>query len=64
MPVAALARNSAGESTVWVHVSAERFAPRRVSAQPLDASSVVLSTGVTGGERVVTVGANLLAQIR
>lgn len=64
MPVAALARNNAGESTVWVHVSAERFAPRRVSAQPLDASSVALTTGVTGGERVVTVGANLLAQIR
>ena len=44
--------------------SAERFAQRRVSAQPWTPAAVALTTGVTGGERVVTEGANLLAQIR
>lgn len=64
VPVTALARNSAGESVVWVHVGAERFTQRRVTAQALDASTVVVTTGVSGGERVVSVGANLLAQVR
>lgn len=61
---AALVRNSAGDSVVWVHVGPERFAPRKVSSQPLDATSVALTLGVSGGERVVTQGANLLAQVR
>lgn len=64
VPQASVARNSAGDSVVWVHVAPERFAPRRVSAQPLDAGAVALTTGVVTGERVVSEGANLLAQIR
>jgi hypothetical protein len=35
-----------------------------VSAQQLDAGAVALTTGVVTGERVVTEGANLLAQVR
>ncbi|MCF8212008.1 MAG: HlyD family efflux transporter periplasmic adaptor subunit [Rhodoferax sp.] len=64
VPVAALARNSAGESVVWVHISPERFVQRRVSAQPLDAKTLVVTTGVIGGDRVVSQGSNLLAQVR
>ena len=64
VPQAALTRNSAGDSVVWVHVGPERFAPRKVNSQPLDASSVALTAGVVGAERVVTQGANLLAQVR
>lgn len=64
VPEAAVARNSAGETAVWVHVAPERFVQRRVSAQPLDALTVALTAGVATGERVVSEGANLLAQIR
>ncbi|MDO9234487.1 MAG: efflux RND transporter periplasmic adaptor subunit [Aquabacterium sp.] len=64
VPQAALSRNSAGDTLVWVHLGAERFGPRKVSSQPLDASTVVLTAGIASGERVVSVGANLLAQVR
>ncbi len=64
IPVAALARNSAGETVVWVHIGPERFAQRRVSAQPLDASTVAVTIGIASGDRVVSQGANLLAQVR
>lgn len=64
VPQASVTRNSAGDTVVWVHIAPERFAPRRVSAQPLNADAVALTTGVVGGERVVTDGANLLAQVR
>ena len=64
LPHAALARNSAGDSVVWVHIGAERFAPRKVTSQPLDAGSVAVTQGLAAGERVVSVGASLLAQVR
>ena len=44
--------------------SAERFAPRKVQVQPLDAQRSLVTSGLTAGERVVTQGATLLAQIR
>ncbi|WP_114969643.1 efflux RND transporter periplasmic adaptor subunit, partial [Rhodoferax ferrireducens] len=64
VPQAALARNSAGDTVVWVHLGAERFGPRKVSSQPLDAGTVAVTAGIASGERVVSVGANLLAQVR
>jgi hypothetical protein len=64
VPHAAVARNSAGDTVVWVHVAPERFAQRRVVAQALDAGAVALTQGVASGERVVSEGANLLAQVR
>ncbi len=64
LPRSALVKNGAGETVVWVHVEAERFAPRRVGFQSLDAVSVALTSGIAGGERVVTEGATLLAQVR
>ena len=64
VPHAAVARNSAGDTVVWVHVAPERFAPRRVVAQALDAGAMALTQGVASGERVVSEGANLLAQVR
>jgi hypothetical protein len=64
VPHAALVRNGAGDSVVWVHAGAERFVPRKVTSQPLDASSVAVTQGLAAGERVVSVGASLLAQVR
>lgn len=53
-----------GLSTVYVKERAERFASRPVRVAPLDADRVVLLSGVRTGERVVTVGASLLSQVR
>jgi len=64
LPAATLARNAANEPVVWVKVAPERFEPRRVRTQPLDAVRVVALEGLDGGERVVTEGAVLLGQVR
>ncbi|MFZ3037994.1 MAG: HlyD family efflux transporter periplasmic adaptor subunit [Rugosibacter sp.] len=64
IPAAAVVRNAANESVVWVHESAERFVSRKVKAAALDGHSVVVTDGLNGGERVVVQGAASLAQIR
>jgi hypothetical protein len=64
VPQAALVRNGAGDWVVWVHTDAERFVPRPVRSTPLDAATALVTTGLAGGERVVTQGAGLLAQAR
>ncbi len=64
LPATALARNASNETIVWVKTQAERFAPRPVRTRPLDAARVLVTDGLAGGERVVTDGAPLLAQIR
>ena len=64
LPLAALDRNAAGESIVWLHTAPERFTPRVVRTRPLDARSVVVTEGLKAGDRVVTQGASLLAQVR
>ena len=61
---AALIKGGAGETTVWVHAGAERFVQRRVTALSVDAVNVALTTGIASGERVVTEGAGLLAQVK
>lgn len=64
VPVAAVARGASGEQIVWVHTSAERFVPKKVQTQNLDAGNVVVTAGLAGGERVVVQGASSLAQVR
>ena len=64
VPQAAVMQNAANETVVWVHESAERFKPRRVQAQVLDATRSVVTAGLMPGERVVVQGAPLLAQVR
>jgi hypothetical protein len=64
VPAAALVRSSANEPLVWVKAAPERFEPRRVRTQPLDAARVLVTSGLAGGERVVTDGAPLLNQVR
>lgn len=64
LPSPAVVRTASGDTVVWVHVSAERFEPRRVEALPLDAARLVVAKGLTGGERVVVEGAALLGQVR
>ena len=64
VPQAAVMQNAANETVVWVHESAERFKPRRVQVQVLDATRSVVTAGLMPGERVVVQGATLLAQVR
>ncbi|WP_265941911.1 efflux RND transporter periplasmic adaptor subunit [Dechloromonas sp. A34] len=64
IPAAAVVRNAANESVVWVHESAERFVARKVKTAALDGHTVAVTDGLSGGERVVIQGAAALAQIR
>ncbi len=64
VPQASLAKNGAGETVVWVHAGAERFTPHKVRFQSLDASTAAVTSGIQNGERIVTEGAGLLAQMR
>lgn len=63
-PLAALTRNSAGETVLWVHVGAEKFVPRKVRFQALDGANAAVTEGVAAGERMVAQGASALAQVR
>ncbi|BAL26749.1 efflux RND transporter periplasmic adaptor subunit [Azoarcus sp. KH32C] len=64
LPAEALTRNGAGEPVVWVHVTAERFVPRKVTTAPVDAATVAVTAGLAAGERVVVKGAASLALVR
>lgn len=64
VPQSAVTQNAANETVVWVHESAERFKPRKVQLQPLDATRSLVTAGLAAGERVVVQGATLLAQVR
>lgn len=64
LPAGAVATGSSGERLVWVHESAERFRARKVEAAPLDGQRVLVTSGLSGGERVVVQGASLLSQAR
>jgi len=64
VPQGSVTKNSSGETMVWVHATAERFVPKKVNVQPLDADTVAVLEGLHDGDRVVTKGAALLGQIR
>lgn len=53
-----------GGTVVYEHVSAERFEPRIVRVEPLDAEQVLVAGGLAPGRRVVVQGAELLDQVR
>jgi RND family efflux transporter MFP subunit len=64
VPADALVRDANGQPIVWVHTDPELFEPRRVLHEPLDATRVVVRSGLKAGERVVVQGATLLSQVR
>lgn len=64
VPRDAVVRNTGSDTFVWLHVSAERFVPRRVRTQTLDAARLAIPEGIQAGERIVTQGAALLNQVR
>lgn len=64
IPRSAVVRGANGQPIVYEHLSAERFMPREVKTEPLDASRVLVLAGLAPGRRIVTEGAELLDQIR
>jgi hypothetical protein len=64
VPREAVLRGANGQSIVYEHSNAERFVPREVRVEQLDAARVLIIAGVEPGKRIVTQGAELLNQIR
>jgi membrane fusion protein, heavy metal efflux system len=64
MPRDAVVRGGNGEPVVWRHTDPERFEARPVRTEAFDATRLVISAGLSEGERVVTRGAELINQIR
>jgi len=64
VPAAALMRNPANQTVVWVKTAPERFEPRPVVVEPLDGVNVAVTDGLAPGERVAVHGATLINQIR
>lgn len=64
VPAAALMKNAANQTVVWVKTAPEAFVPRVVAFEPLDGASVLVTSGLDGGERIVTQAAALLNQVR
>ena len=64
LPAQAVVRNPSNEPIVWIKSGAERFIPQPVQFQVLDASTVVVTQGLSADNRVVVQGAPLIAQIR
>ncbi|KFC76189.1 RND multidrug efflux membrane fusion protein MexC [Massilia sp. LC238] len=64
LPAAALARNPANETVVWIKSGAQRFIALPVEATALDARTVIVTKGLTPDNRVVVIGTSLINQIR
>lgn len=63
-PRDAVVRSSNGENIVWLHTAPERFEPRPVRVQSVDATRVIVAAGISERERVVVRGTDLINQIR
>lgn len=64
VPAASLMRNPSNQPIVWVKTAPERFEPRNVATEPLDGINVVVTSGLKAGDRIATLGATLVNQIR
>ena len=61
---AALMKNAANQTIVWVKAKPEIFEPRVVLTEPLDGQRVLVKSGLKAYDRVVTQGATLINQVR
>jgi hypothetical protein len=64
VPRTAVVRAGNGQMIVYEHANAERFVPREVRVEALDAERVLVIAGLEPNRRVVTQGVELLNQIR
>ncbi|ARP99825.1 efflux RND transporter periplasmic adaptor subunit [Pseudorhodoplanes sinuspersici] len=63
-PRSAVVRTANGQDFVFEHTNAERFEPRPVRIEPLDADRVLIAAGLETGKRLVVQGAELLDHVR
>jgi len=59
LPLSAVVRSARG-AHVWIRTGNETFSPRTVNTGVEDADNIVITSGLKGGEEVVTTGAYLL----
>lgn len=64
VPRASVIRAANGAMVVYEQSNPERFVPREVRVEPLDAERVLVISGLEPGKRIVTTGAELLHQVR
>ena len=64
VPRTAVVRVANGQEFVFEHTSAERFEPRPVRVEPLDADRVMVVAGIGPAKRIVVQGAELLDHVR
>lgn len=64
LPAAALMKNQANQSSVWIKTAPERFEARTVTSEPLDGAHVAITAGLQDGDRVAVRAASLINQIR
>jgi hypothetical protein len=64
LPRAAVAQAPSGQTVVFSHKEPEVFVPRAVRIEPFDSDHVLVTAGITAGERIVVRNAPLLNQVR
>jgi RND family efflux transporter MFP subunit len=64
LPRAALAQAPNGQTVVFVHREPEVFVPRAVRMEPFESDSVLVTSGIAAGEKIVVRNAPLLNQVR
>jgi hypothetical protein len=64
LPLSALMKSAANQSVVWIKTEPERFQPRTITFEPLNATQVAVTSGLENGDLVATQGATLINQVR
>ena len=64
IPSSAIVKNSANQNIVWIKKSPEEFESKVVLYEPLDGKYVVVTSGLSVQDRVVSGAASLINQIR
>jgi membrane fusion protein, heavy metal efflux system len=64
LPANAVVKAANNQAIVWKHETAERFVSLQVTTTALDANSVVVTSGINTGARIVTDGASFVNQVR
>jgi len=64
VPRASVTRTSDGRELIWERRSAESFVAHHVSARPIDAQSVLVTSPVGSSARIVTAGVATLGQVQ
>lgn len=64
VPTAAVVKDDNGADVVIIKTAPEQFEKKSVRVQPVGADNMAILAGVDAGQRIVTDGASLLAQIR